>query len=171
MTSLPQISPQLREKLSRVRGLILDVDGVLTTGAIIYDHLGNEVKIFHIHDGMGIVSIQKIGLVTAIISGRASQAVQKRADELNIQHVYEQVADKTVALDELCTATGLLECEFAHIGDDLADLGLFKRVGFAVAVSNAVQVVQDRANYVTRLAGGQGAVREVCDLLLSAHQQ
>lgn len=171
MTSEPQISPQLREKLSRIRGLILDVDGVLTTGAIIYDHLGNEVKIFHIHDGMGIVSIHKIGLITAIISGRASHAVQKRASELNIQHVYEQVADKTVALTELCTATGLQAYEFAHIGDDLADLGLFKRVGFAVAVSNAVPDVRDQANYITRLAGGQGAVREVCDLLLAAHQQ
>ena len=164
------MNAKLRDKLSKVRGLVLDVDGVLTTGAIVYDHQGKELKIFHIHDGMGIVSLHKIGIITAIISGRASYAVEKRAEELNIRHVYQKVDDKTEALEELCLVTGLKDKNFAHIGDDIADLGLFQRVGLTVAVANAVEVVRQHADYVTSRNGGHGAVREVCDLILEVHQ-
>jgi 3-deoxy-D-manno-octulosonate 8-phosphate phosphatase (KDO 8-P phosphatase) len=149
-----------------VRLLAMDVDGVLTDGRILLDHQGRELKCFHVHDGQGIVLAQRAGLPIAWISGRASEAVQQRAMELKVSWVYQQVADKVQVLQELLRHTGLDASAVAYIGDDLGDLPLLRRVGLPIAVANALPEVRACAAWVTRRAGGQGAVREVIDMVL-----
>ena len=151
-----------------VRLLAMDVDGVLTDGHIVLDHQGHELKYFHVHDGQGIVLAQRAGLYIAWISGRASAAVQQRATELHVSWVYQQVADKVQVLQELLTHTGLSAAAVAYIGDDLGDIPVLRRVGLPIAVANAVPEVRACAAWVTRRAGGQGAVREVIDVVLRA---
>jgi 3-deoxy-D-manno-octulosonate 8-phosphate phosphatase (KDO 8-P phosphatase) len=149
-----------------VRLLAMDVDGVLTDGRILLDYRGRELKCFHVHDGQGIVLAQRAGLLIAWISGRASEAVQQRAMELKVSWVYQQVADKVQVLQELLLHTGLDASAVAYIGDDLGDLPLLRRVGLPIAVANALPEVRACAAWVTRREGGQGAVREVIDMVL-----
>lgn len=164
-TQASRLSADLATKIKSIRGVTLDVDGVLTDGTIILDAAGREFKIFHVHDGLGLLQLQRLGLTIAIVSGRESEAVSRRAQELNIDLVYQNVQDKTGVLCEIIQKTGITEREFAHIGDDLGDLAMFSQVGVAVAVANAVDVVKQRADYVTQRSGGLGAVREFCDLV------
>jgi 3-deoxy-D-manno-octulosonate 8-phosphate phosphatase (KDO 8-P phosphatase) len=151
-----------------VRLLAMDVDGVLTDGRILLDHQGRELKCCHVHDGQGIVLAQRAGLPIAWISGRASEAVQQRAMELKVSWVYQQVADKVQVLQALLMHTGLGASAVAYIGDDLGDLPLLRRVGLPIAVANALPEVRACAAWVTRREGGQGAVREVIDMVLRA---
>jgi 3-deoxy-D-manno-octulosonate 8-phosphate phosphatase (KDO 8-P phosphatase) len=151
-----------------IRLLAMDVDGVLTDGRIMLDPQGHELKCFHVHDGQGIALAQRAGLPIAWISGRASTAVQQRATELKVPWVYQQVADKVHVLQELLTHTGLSAAVVAYIGDDLGDVPVLRRVGLPIAVANALPEVRACAAWVTQRAGGQGAVREVIDLVLRA---
>ena len=151
-----------------VKLLILDVDGVLTDGSIILDNEGNEFKIFNVRDGHGIKMLVKAGIWVALITGRHSKVVERRARELGITEVYQRCHIKTVAFDHIIEKYGLAEKEVAYVGDDIVDIPIFKRVGVPIAVSDAADEARDHAAVVTRHRGGRGAVREVCDFLLKA---
>ena len=165
--STPTLSVAL-DCARRVRLLILDVDGVLTDGLLHYGPDGAEFKAFHVRDGSAVKRLLAAGIGVAIISGRKSEAVRRRVAELGIPHLYAGAEDKAVALAALCRATAIDARSMAHVGDDVADLALFEQVGMACAVPDAHPAVLARADYVTQSAGGRGAVREVCDLLLTA---
>lgn len=151
-----------------VRLMIFDVDGILTDGSLQYGADGELVKRFNVLDGHGIKLLQQCGIATAIISARSSAIVARRAADLGVAHVAQGVHDKRAAFEALCTATaiGMQACGF--LGDDWVDLPILTRVGFAASVPAAHAEVRLRAHYVTQAAGGHGAAREVCDLILRA---
>ena len=151
-----------------MRLLILDVDGVLTDASLYYGRDGEELKAFHARDGSALKALALADVGLAIISGRAAPAVERRALELGVRHVHLGCADKVAALAELVARTGIDAERMAHVGDDCPDLPLFACVGMAIAVADAHPLVRGRADYVTTLPGGRGAVGEVCDLLLFA---
>ncbi|HSJ97929.1 MAG TPA: HAD-IIIA family hydrolase [Myxococcota bacterium] len=159
------------ERARRVRLAIFDVDGVMTDGTIWLGPGGEVFKAFNILDGHGVKMLQAAGVATAIISGRASEAVARRAGELAIVHVVQGAADKSAAFDALLAELGVDAGACAFVGDDLPDLPVMRRCGFAVAVANAVEAVKASAHYVTRAGGGRGAVREFCELVLHAQGQ
>ncbi len=158
----------MKERLEKIRILLMDVDGVLSDGRIIIDSNGVETKFFNVKDGHGIKMIQRAGLETGIISGRESLVVEKRADELGITHVYQKAYDKLLPYREILAKTGLQDHQVAYIGDDIIDIPLLRRVGFAAAPADAVADVLPYVHFVSKKNGGWGAVREVCDLLLKS---
>lgn len=162
------VAAEVLAKARRVRLLILDVDGVLTDGTLHYGPDGAEHKAFHVQDGSAIGALDVAGIAVAIVSGRASEGVARRAEELGVRHLYLGQQDKTAALADLEAQSGIAPARMAHVGDDCPDLPLFARVGMAFAVADAHPLVRARADFVTALDGGRGAVREVCDLLLFA---
>lgn len=149
-----------------VKLLILDVDGVLTDGRLWYSTDGEVLKVFHVQDGLGIKRLLQAGVEVAIISSRENQAVFRRAKELGISHVFQGERDKCIPYEELLSQLQLEEKEVAYVGDDLPDLPVMQRVGLAIAVANAVPAVHSSAHWSTTKRGGEGAVREVCDLIL-----
>lgn len=155
----------------RVKLLAFDVDGVLTDGAIIYGNDGGEMKAFNVQDGLGISLAHRAGLATAIITGRESEMVKRRGTELKITHIYQNALDKAVLLHQLCTDHSLNPAEVAYVGDDLNDLPVLLRVGFAAAVANAVPEVKEHVHYVARREGGRGAVREIIEYILRAQNK
>ena len=161
----------LKQRLKNVKLLILDVDGVMTNGQIILDHEGKEIKVFDVQDGFSIVVFHRMGYRTAIISARASAAVLARAGDLKIEKVYQDAIPKIKAYQQLLAEMNLKDHEVCFIGDDLPDGEILGKVGAAVAVSNAVKDVKSAAHYVTRRQGGQGAVREVIELILKTQSR
>lgn len=161
----------MEERLLKIKLLILDVDGVMTDGRIIFDSNGIESKFFNVKDGHGIKMLQRGGIEVGIISGRESQVVTNRAAELGIRLVYQKSLDKLAPYNKMLAETGLMEEETAFIGDDLIDIPVLKRVGFAAAPADAVTEVLPFVNYVTSKSGGWGAVREVCDMILKAQSK
>jgi 3-deoxy-D-manno-octulosonate 8-phosphate phosphatase (KDO 8-P phosphatase) len=149
------------------RLLVLDVDGVLTDGRLYFGPRGEAFKAFHVHDGHGIRELQRHGVVVAVISGRRSRAVTARCRELGVPHLYQGVRDKLAVLERLCARLAVPLSACAGVGDDLPDLPLLNAVALSFAVANAHPAVRRAARFVTRLPGGAGAVREVCDLLLA----
>jgi 3-deoxy-D-manno-octulosonate 8-phosphate phosphatase (KDO 8-P phosphatase) len=156
------------ERARRIRLLVLDVDGVLTDGRLYLADSGEEFKVFHVRDGSGLVAVRRAGIEVAIISGRDCAAVVRRAAELGIRHVRQGVADKGAELDALLGELGIAADETACVGDDTPDAPLLQRAGLAVGVADAHPALLAAAHWVTQAKGGRGAVREVCDLLLSA---
>ena len=156
------------KRLAELRLVAFDVDGVFTDGRFYLSDDGVETKAFHTQDGYGVRRLIEAGIEVAVISGRRSGAVEKRMDELGVAHVVLGCKDKVAAMDELAASLGIEVRDCAYVGDDIPDLALLERVGFAVAVANAVQSVQERCDYITRRPGGAGAVREVCDLVVAA---
>ena len=165
---LQQYPEDILTRASRVRLLILDIDGVLTDGSLFFDAKGGTLKVFNVQDGHGIKMAQRGGIEVALVSGRRSDAAFHRARELNINRFYEGVRDKVAILEELLAALNLTAQQVAAVGDDLVDLPLFHRVGLGVAVADAVPEAKVAAHWITSLPGGRGAVREVCDLILKA---
>jgi 3-deoxy-D-manno-octulosonate 8-phosphate phosphatase (KDO 8-P phosphatase) len=165
---LKKTEKELQEIAKDVKLLILDVDGVLTDGSIILDNEGNEFKVFNVRDGHGIKMLVKAGIRVALITGRHSKVVERRARELGITEVYQRCHIKTVAFDHIIEKYGLTEKEVAYVGDDIVDIPIFKRVGISIAVNDAADEARDHASVVMRHRGGRGAVREVCDFLLKA---
>lgn len=153
-------------RLKGVRLLLLDVDGVMTDGRIVYDANGVETKFFNVKDGHGIKMLQRAGIEVGIISGRQSQVVVNRAAELGIELVYQKALDKLAPYLEILAFRGLLDEQVAFMGDDIIDIPVLRRVGFAVTPSDALDYVREHAHFVTQNRGGWGAVRELCDLLL-----
>lgn len=158
------------DKAKDIRLLGLDVDGIMTDGRLYYGPVGTELKAFHVHDGGAMKMLLATGVSIAFISGRHSEAVDRRAAELGVPHVYTGVDDKVATLAKLSKATGI-ECRhMAYAGDDLPDLPVFDRVGLSLSVPNANPAVIARADYVTATPGGLGAVREICDLIIAARE-
>ncbi len=166
MSSHPTTSTLL-QKLAAVKLLLCDVDGVLTAGTV-FIGAEQEVKEFSIQDGLGIVSARKQGLKIGWISSRPSSATRLRAAELKIDYLEEGPEPKVVVIEGLLARTQLSWSDVCYLGDDIVDLGPMKRAAVAVAVANAVPEAQAAADYVTRAAGGRGAVREVVELILKA---
>jgi 3-deoxy-D-manno-octulosonate 8-phosphate phosphatase (KDO 8-P phosphatase) len=152
----------------QVRVLLLDVDGVLTDGRLLYDYAGREFKQFHVLDGLGIHWLLQAGIEVGIVSGRTSRAVESRARELGLTVVFQGIRDKWAVVQNLLKKKEIPATRAAFMGDDLVDFPVLKRVGLAIAVPNAHPLVRRRADYVTRTPGGSGAVREVAELLLKA---
>ena len=152
--------------LEKIKMIILDVDGVLTYGSITIDSMGNESKTFNSKDGSGIKFGQRVGLKFAIITGRSSVAVDKRARELNIKDVYQNEKKKIEAYEKILSAYNLDDEEACYIGDDLVDMPVMKRVGYSVCVSDGAKEVCEIADYITKASGGKGAVREVIEKVI-----
>ena len=160
----------LVKKASKIKLLVLDVDGILSNGQIIYDANGVETKAFSVQDGVGVKALARYGILTAIITGRSSAMVDKRATEMGINYVVQGRDDKLVALNELLSSLdptlNITAADCAYMGDDLPDIKAMQTVGFAATVPNAHAEVINRSDMVTTRAGGTGAVREICDLIL-----
>ena len=164
----PLESDEVGRRAARVRLLLLDCDGVLTDGRITLLGDGDEQKSFHTRDGHGLVLLHRAGLQSGVISGRTSSALERRARDLGIGHLRQGTHDKIVEFREVLAAAGVSEDETAFVGDDVTDIPLMRRCALAVAVADATDDTRAHAHYVTRLAGGFGAVREVCELILKA---
>jgi 3-deoxy-D-manno-octulosonate 8-phosphate phosphatase (KDO 8-P phosphatase) len=160
------MNPKVKPDLKAIELLVLDVDGVLTDGRVFIHSDGGESKGFNILDGHGIRMWQRAGLKVALLSGRASAATTRRAQELEIPHVLQDCKAKLPALQQLLAELGLSPEQAAYVGDDLMDLPIVRRVGLGVAVANAVDELKEQADYVTVRRGGEGAVREVIEYLL-----
>ena len=156
------------EKLKHIQLLLLDVDGVLTDGSIIYNDAGSETKIFNARDGLGLKMAMQAGIKIGIVTGRSSNALRHRCDNLGIRHLFDGIADKAIILKQIAAQTGVGPENAAFMGDDLPDLPIMKRTGFAIAVADAHEIVRQKADWTTRARGGHGAVREVCEALLKA---
>lgn len=154
-----------------VKLLLLDVDGVLTNGQITYSTAGEELKSFHIHDGLAIKLLQQAGVQVGIITGRSSAMVTRRANELGITHLLQGREDKWVAMQGIQRELGLVDDEVAYMGDDLPDLAAIRHAGLGIAPANAAAVVREHADLVTALRGGEGAVREAGEFILAAKGQ
>ena len=161
--------------LQRARGVrlaIFDVDGVMTDGNLYFGPRGEAMKVFHIQDGNGLKLLQKAGVATAILSGRKSTMVAKRAKELTIAHVIQGTGDDKVPdFEGLLKKLKLRAEQCSFMGDDIQDLAVLKRVGLAVAPSNAVDAVKSAVHYVCKAHGGRGAIRELCDLVIQAKEK
>ncbi len=158
----------MNDRLKKIKLLLLDVDGVMTDGRIIFDSNGVESKFFNVKDGHGIKMLQRAGVEVGIVSGRKSQVVANRASELGIALVYQGSLDKLTPYLDILEKTGLADEQIAYMGDDIIDLPVMRRVGFSAAPADALEYVTQHAHFVTRNRGGWGAVREVCDLILMA---
>ena len=161
----------LLEKAKKIRYLLLDVDGVMTNGTLYFDENGKEVKGFSIYDGHGINLLKDADIGVGIISGRTSPVVAWRASDLNIADVHQGVRNKLSAYEMILKKYRLKDESVAYIGDDLIDLPLLRRVGFPIAVPNAIDEVKKEVDWVTKRMGGEGAVREVIDFILSAQRE
>ncbi len=159
----------IQAKAKKIKLLLLDVDGVMTDGRIFLDNQGNELKAFHVRDGHGIKMVQNAGIIVGIITGRTSEVVNIRARELGIQEVHQGRHEKIVVYDLILSKYGLPDEAVAYMGDDIVDIDILKRVGFAVTIADADPAVKPYADMITKAAGGRGAVRECINLILK-HQ-
>lgn len=154
--------------LSHIKLLLLDVDGVLTDSRIFFNDNGSEIKAFNSKDGLGLRLLMNAGVMVGIITGRKSNALRYRCNDLGIDLLYEGIHDKATLLPEISNHTGISLHDMAFVGDDLVDLPMFARVGVSVAVADAHEAVLQHADIITALKGGRGAVREICDAILKA---
>lgn len=158
----------LKERLKQIRLGIFDVDGVLTDGRLYYGPEGDCMKAFNAKDGLGIVRLIKAGLQTAIITGRTSPFVARRAADLGIQHVYQKKMEKLPAFEELLQTLNLKPEQAAYMGDDIIDLPVMQRVGVAACPQDAIEDVKQISHFISKYNGGCGAVRELCECILKA---
>ena len=159
------------DKLVKIRLVAFDVDGVFTDGRFYLSNAGVESKAFFTQDGFGVRQLLATGIDVVVISGRKSDAVEKRMSELGVTHVIQGCGDKVAALDRIIADLGITPAECAYVGDDIPDLPLLNHVGVSVAVANAVSELRRQCDISTSAAGGHGAVREVCDLVLAAQDR
>ena len=165
---MSQIDSAVIAAAKQIKLLLLDVDGVLTDGRLYYGNSGEELKAFDIQDGLGIKLLQRGGVEVGIITGRVSQLLQRRADELGMQPIVQGREDKLTALNELLETMPVELHEIAFIGDDLTDLAVINRVGLGITVANGNAAVANKAKWQTRRGGGNGAVREAAEMILAA---
>lgn len=159
------------EKAKKIKCLVTDLDGVLTNGYLYLSSNGDELKAFHVQDGMGLKLLMCADIIIACITTSTNFVVEKRMKQLGIEHFYMGQVNKEEAFSNLQKKLNLPLDAFAYIGDDLPDMSLIQKVGLGVAVNNAVKMVKDSADYVTEKAGGEGAMRELCDLILDAQDK
>jgi len=156
------------EKAKNIKLLLLDVDGVLTDGRIIYDSKGRDSKFFDVRDGLGVYCLKRAGIKTILITAKGSKAIEPRAKDMGVEAIYKNILPKSAALEEILLKYKVTSEEVCFVGDDLVDLCMMKRVGFPVAVFNACQEIKKASAYITFKEGGRGAVREVAELILKA---
>ena len=161
----------LREKARKIRLLLLDVDGVLTDGRIVYDSRGHDMKFFDVHDGLGVYALRRAGIKTVLITAKGSRAIKPRARDMQIEEVFENISPKTAVLEKILKKYKVKANEVCFAGDDLVDLCLMKKVGLPVAVFNAVPEIKQVADYITIKEGGRGAVREIAELILKSQDK
>ena len=162
------ISPILKNKLRKVKILLLDVDGVLTDGRIVYDSTGADSKFFDVHDGLGIYLLSLMGIKTILITAKGSETIKPRARDMRVEAVFENILPKTRVLDLVVKKYALRDSEVCFVGDDLVDLCVMKRAGAPIAPANAASEIKKLALFVTKKEGGRGAVREVAELILKS---
>jgi 3-deoxy-D-manno-octulosonate 8-phosphate phosphatase (KDO 8-P phosphatase) len=162
------LTETLREKAKKIKLLLLDVDGVLTDGRIVYDSRGRDMKFFDVHDGLGVYILKKAGIKTVLVTAKRSKAILPRARDMRVEEVFSDIKPKSLVLDKILKKYQVDISEICFVGDDLVDLCLMKRVGFAVAVFNAAPEIKQAASYITVRHGGRGAVREVAELILKS---
>ena len=159
------------QKAVKIKLLILDVDGVLTDGRIILNDRGEETKSFDVKDGHGLRMLMNSGVRVALVTGRRSEALSRRAEDLGIAEVYQGVSDKRAFCRHLIAEKGLKKPEVCCVGDDLPDLGMFMEAGLCIAVADAVEEVRKASDFITVRKGGYGAVREVCELIIKCREK
>ncbi len=159
---------QIKVRAANIRLLLLDVDGVLTDGSLYFGKEGDMLKSFFVRDGLGLSLLRSQGIEVGLITGRQSEIVRARARDLKIEHVYQGQLNKLGVFEELCAKLALTPKEVAYMGDDIVDLSILSRVGLAATVKNAHETILPYCHFVSRFKGGRGAVRELCDLILSA---
>lgn len=164
---MSEISQELKQKLKKIKMFIMDVDGTLTDGKIYIGHHGEEFKAFNVKDGYGIKLLKEKGIIPAIITGRNSEIVNRRAQELGIEEVFQGIENKLEKYDYLKMKYDLCDDEIAYIGDDLNDLCIIQKVGVKFAVSNCVPSLREYCDYISQFNGGDGAVREVVDFIIA----
>lgn len=158
-------------KAKKIKLLISDVDGVLSNGQLFFDEEKMAYKAFHVHDGLGLQLLQRVGIEVGIITFCKSPIVATRMEQLGIKHVFQHQGKKIPAYEQLLRDLNITEEETAYIGDDLPDLPLIQRSGLGIAVANAAPIVCEYADWITDKPGGHGAVREVCDFILHAQEK
>jgi len=163
--------PPAASRLAAVRLVAMDVDGVLTDGGIWYTDGGEELKRFDVRDGQGLVLLRDAGVITAVVTRRHSEIVERRARELGIVEVHQDAVDKAAVVRGILARHGVRAADACYVGDDIGDLPAMALIGLPVAVADAVPAVRKAALYITRARAGFGAIRELCDLILSAKQQ
>lgn len=166
-----EIKPEVLERAKKITLLMMDVDGVLTDGRILYGNYGDELQSFNVKDGMGMWLWHEAGMQSVVLSGRRSAMVTRRSKEMQVSRVHQAVKDKKKTYLSIIKEMGKLEEEVCYMGDDLLDIPVLQRAGLAVTVADAVAEVRSQAHYITQHSGGSGAVREVVDLLLKATGQ
>jgi YrbI family 3-deoxy-D-manno-octulosonate 8-phosphate phosphatase len=163
--------PPAPARLRAIRMLIMDVDGVLTDAGMYYTESGDELKKFNTRDGMGIAQVRAAGLKTAILTGESTGLVVRRGEKLKIDHVFIGVSDKLTCMRNLLEQLGLTLEQVAYIGDDVNDYELLCHVGLAAAVRDASRLPKSAAHLITEAKGGEGAVRELCEIILEAQHE
>ena len=154
------------EKAKKIKLLIMDVDGVLTDGRVVYANSGDELKFFDVTDGMGLALWSRAGLKSAILTAKKSKVVARRAKDMHVDKVYQNAFEKSEVFEKILVDFGISPENVCFIGDDVIDVAVLKKVGFAVCVPNAVPEVKNEVHYITKKEGGRGAVREVIDMIL-----
>lgn len=162
------INSQIVERARRVKLLITDIDGVMTDGRIVYSIYGDELKFFDVTDGFGISLLNRAGIKTVIITAKKSRIVKLRAKDLKVTKAYAGFLDKRIPFEDVLKRFKIPAEEICFIGDDLIDVPILKKVGFAVSVPNGIEEVKAIAHHITTKPGGRGAVREICDLILKS---
>lgn len=158
-------------RAQNIKLLILDVDGVLSDGRIYLNEQGIESKAFHVHDGLGIKLLQQAGVVVAVISSRSTPIVSVRMTNLGVKYIYQGRENKLAAFNELLGLLSLKPEQVAYAGDDLVDIPLLRRAGLAIAVANANTAIMPYSHWITKVEGGKGAVREICEFILTAQDK
>jgi len=160
---------QFKEQLKTVKLLSLDVDGILTDGGLYYTETGDELRKFNVKDGMGMKGARLVGVELCIISASTTNAIQERGKRLGIPHVYTGATNKIEILQKICDELGIGLENVAHMGDDLNDISIMEKIGTPITVADGVEAVKAETIYITQKNGGKGAVREICDLLISVN--
>jgi len=166
--ALDMIKDELKLKASKIKLLLLDVDGVLTDGRIIYDSRGRDSKFFDVHDGLGVYVLHKSGIKTVLITAKSSKTISPRAKDMRVAEVFADIFPKSSVLDRILKKYGVSSDEVCFVGDDLVDLSIMRKVGLPVAVANAADEIKEVASFITSCVGGRGAVREVAELILKS---
>ena len=169
--NLGTIKEELKARFRKVKLLLLDVDGVLTDGRIIYDSSGRDSKFFDVHDGLGVYVLHKFGINTIIITAKNSKAIGPRSKDMRVVEVFADIFPKTMVLDKILKKYRVAKDEICFMGDDLVDLSLMRKIGLPVAPANASSEIKEAAVYVTNCIGGRGAVREVAELILKSQDK
>lgn len=162
---------ELKARFKKIKLLLLDVDGVLTDGRIIYDSRGRDSKFFDVHDGLGVFILHKSGIPAILITAKSSKTISPRAKDMHVTEVFADIFPKTAVLDRILNKYNVTLDEICFMGDDLVDLALMRKVGLPVAVANASAEIKEAALYITNRPGGRGAVREIAELILKSQDK